>query len=472
MRTGAESTFIKVFDAELNESFLSLETGETCGWFYEIENTPVVETPSGRTWIKAYNEENLETLLCINTGEIQDWFSYVDEYSLLETGDGQVFLTVRNEGLKMGLLSVESGAVFGWYNYIDAEVTLESAGGGTYVQVFDEDDRLALLRLNTGELLKTDRTGYGNYRWQMIQDQPCSLAGNNQGQWAFLSISTNEPLTDWHYRIHEKTTVVDGKKHLVAENSRGEFALISIDTGKTVTDWNKAFISNAATRDLMFAIGEQNDSLIRKILQSGIDLNSDIVFVDTHENNIYAAKPLYMLIADVEYADPGEKEWLLDLFRLFVDAGADVNAPIVGPELGGFTPLTAAFMLESPDLVEFLISRDADVNNRLDMVIDDQPIQMPLLLIPITMEDAAMTRLLIDAGADLNTHFTFAEYGVVMETTPLHVAYDIGNREILRLLVENGADVNWRDHEGRTLLEKAREDGEREVMEILNQRPR
>jgi ankyrin repeat protein len=103
----------------------------------------------------------------------------------------------------------------------------------------------------------------------------------------------------------------------------------------------------------------------------------------------------------------------------FLQLGASVNE-VEGNQLR--TPLFSAVMSDQPEAAAFLISRGADVNIQ-----------------------------------DL--------YG----DTPLMYAAMSGNRRITSLLLENGADVTAKDlsKPPKTAAEKARQEGQKEIVELL-----
>lgn len=71
-----------------------------------------------------------------------------------------------------------------------------------------------------------------------------------------------------------------------------------------------------------------------------------------------------------------------------------------------------------------------------------------------------ITKMLIDAGADLNVQ---DEYGV----TPIHWAVLHGDEDVLRMLIELKADLNKPDIEGNTPLYAAVTQGEETLVKLL-----
>ncbi len=86
----------------------------------------------------------------------------------------------------------------------------------------------------------------------------------------------------------------------------------------------------------------------------------------------------------------------------------------------------------NPGAVEFLISEGLDVNMK-----DLESVNTPLL-IAVEEEDAEITELLLQLGADVNCRNPNG-------CTPLHLAAKSGNTEIAKILIFYEADVNARD---------------------------
>jgi cytohesin len=77
------------------------------------------------------------------------------------------------------------------------------------------------------------------------------------------------------------------------------------------------------------------------------------------------------------------------------------------------------------DVVDFLVSRGADINHR-------GPDGRTPLIIAIERDDRLMTKLLVSRGADVNRTDSAGR-------RPLAAAHSVGNANIIRLLRQNGA---------------------------------
>ena len=131
----------------------------------------------------------------------------------------------------------------------------------------------------------------------------------------------------------------------------------------------------------------------------------------------------------------------LPMVKLLVSAGADVNAPGSSPELGnsrcnrGGTALQLAIERQNICISEFLIARGSDVNDAQATFNDLTALQ-----------NASMqgfldgVRLLVEAGAYIDTNPCIDLYGTDSYDSPLYLAIKNGHLEVTRYLIENGAD--------------------------------
>jgi len=112
--------------------------------------------------------------------------------------------------------------------------------------------------------------------------------------------------------------------------------------------------------------------------------------------------------------------------------------------------------VEAGDLkkAQKLISKGANVNQTDD-------VGVPALSIVAARGDEKMTRLLLDAGADVNAR------SATFNNTALARAAQNGNRETVRILLAAGAHVDDRDGAGWTPLFKAALKGDLEIVEAL-----
>lgn len=102
------------------------------------------------------------------------------------------------------------------------------------------------------------------------------------------------------------------------------------------------------------------------------------------------------------------------------------------------TPLFKAVESGNPALVEFLLSKGADVNAR-DKA-GDTPLHKASML-----GQQAIVKLLLDSRADVNSTGQFS-------WRPLHCASVECNTSLMGLLIDRGADVNAKNESGFTPL--------------------
>jgi len=174
----------------------------------------------------------------------------------------------------------------------------------------------------------------------------------------------------------------------------------------------------------------------------------------------------------------------LDIAKVLVDAGADVNLK----STEGFTPLYIAVGNKRKPLVEYLLSKGAPVDEK------NGPDGVAALFRACYVGSLDIVKVLVDAGADVNhkdnigftcfyaavqeKHKPIIEYllskGVrVNETngqnndTPLHKACVSGSLEVVKILVNAGADINAVNKQGKSSLDFAVENNHQSIVDYL-----
>jgi ankyrin repeat protein len=123
--------------------------------------------------------------------------------------------------------------------------------------------------------------------------------------------------------------------------------------------------------------------------------------------------------------------------RELLDAGADPNLP------RSFSALEAASAAAYPEVVREMLKHHADVKQR-DAAGRTALIMVAQTAVGEAREDpAAVSRLLIQAGADLNAQDNLSG------NTALHEALDALTTKVL---IDAGADLNRRNKDGQTAL--------------------
>jgi uncharacterized protein len=168
-----------------------------------------------------------------------------------------------------------------------------------------------------------------------------------------------------------------------------------------------------------------------------------------------------------------------EIARLLVERGAELNvfeACTVGelarvqgwidrqPDLinayapDGFQPLGLAAFFGHSDIVEFLLSREAQINSPSHNAMRVMPLHSA-----IANKRTQIVRLLLDHSADVNT--TQAD-----DFTPLHEAAQNGMLDVTLWLIDCGAQVNPRlSSNGKTPLALANEGQHADVAKLLQQ---
>jgi ankyrin repeat protein len=119
----------------------------------------------------------------------------------------------------------------------------------------------------------------------------------------------------------------------------------------------------------------------------------------------------------------------------------------------GFCSLDVATGEGKKEVIEFLLSKGADVNAK--SYLGNTPLHWAM-----TNKDVEIARLILSAGGDVNA---FADKGV----TPLHLAATVGAIEGASLLLENGANVNAQSEGGGTPLHMAVLAGKEAMVKLL-----
>ncbi len=182
-------------------------------------------------------------------------------------------------------------------------------------------------------------------------------------------------------------------------------------------------------KSLFEAVKKENIEQVRLLIAKGADV--DAKWSDTHtteKEKFVDTTPLYYATTPLYYAVYANN---MDLLKLLVEAGADVNA-------GQRPPLCQSVYVNNTAIAEYLIDHGARVNYPEDMG--------PLQIAPYISNSIEMVKLLIARGADINA-------GIV--GTALHRATWVENKDIFELLIQHGADANAKDKWGYTPLSYA-----------------
>ena len=246
-----------------------------------------------------------------------------------------------------------------------------------------------------------------------------------------------------------------------------------------VSETLRAFLSEEIVQTLISATGSEVDNSLLQVM--GLAQNEE----PKEAFRIWGEFPLF---GAIEHGDP-------EIVRLLVNTGAEVNA---AAGFGGSTALHEAVAQGNSEIVQVLVDAGADIEAEgfmsrtpLSLAAEEgAPEIMKVLLgrapdpdtaasgdskkapspsaiggkalfAAIESDNAAMVRLLVEAGADVNAAEGFGG------NTPLHEAVEEGNAEIVQILVDAGADIEAEGFMGQTPLSLAAEEGASEIMQIL-----
>ena len=126
------------------------------------------------------------------------------------------------------------------------------------------------------------------------------------------------------------------------------------------------------------------------------------------------------------------------------------------------TPLSYAVQLAPISIIELMLSRGGDV----------QKGQLLQYAIFRTTDLNDVISLLVSKGAPLNATMyqdgpTLMRFWPMSLGTPLHIAAELGKTDAIRHLVNLGADTSVKDAHGRSVVERAQELNQMEVVKLL-----
>lgn len=254
--------------------------------------------------------------------------------------------------------------------------------------------------------------------------------------------------------------LLDAGADIIGPEHNGTNAIVAAASGghleamtkllQTASDRNN-LPPHAATAALQKAVDAGDTALIQPLLQNGAD-----------------ASRIDIRIAALE----GHLEVLRSILQSGALVGVYPSSPNENEEthsrLGGaFTALQLAARHGHQAVVELLLAKGADINERAKYA--SHKTGATALSFAVAGEDLAITKRLIDAGAEVNPP-CMAAY------TPLQAAARTGNTAILELLLAAGAIVDaggdryqdWHDrHSKKSALSVAAEVGNRDLVARL-----
>jgi ankyrin repeat protein len=270
-----------------------------------------------------------------------------------------------------------------------------------------------------------------------------------------------------------------------------EMAEFLIDHGADVNIPN-----NIGLSPLSLAVVKNNYALTEILLKNKADVNyldkkeHSVLYYAEKLNNSKIIKLLKRSIREYAGSDFKENRLLgaidaddLEYIRLLVDQGADVNQKI-----NSYTPLMIACEQGNLEIVEYLLSKKADIN-----AIDKEGKNTPLIYAAANGHPKVV-ELLIKHNANINIKnfcgLTALDLAVVsnnIEVQAVLHAYNAlqgdlvniiskeallqavkaGNYEFVNIAIKNKKDIEIKDHVGSTLLIHAAESGYVNIVELL-----
>ena len=206
----------------------------------------------------------------------------------------------------------------------------------------------------------------------------------------------------------------------------------------------QAEINAAQDADLptiMRALTKKGRNLLCKLSQRGLS---------TDEADEHGRTPLFIACQNGH----------VDLVRLLLDKGAEVDRAASGRWNEGQTPLYVACWKGHVDAARLLLDKGAEVDRAIKWA--DKCVVTPLH-IACEKGHVDVVRLLLDKGAAVDRVDRADKYGV----TPLYIACDDGHVDVVRLLLDKGAAVDLARWDGATPLSIAKYQGHSSIVALL-----
>ncbi|HLF35701.1 MAG TPA: ankyrin repeat domain-containing protein, partial [Cyclobacteriaceae bacterium] len=243
---------------------------------------------------------------------------------------------------------------------------------------------------------------------------------------------------------------------------------------------------NTGINALMYASYRGNCDIINIFIKAGIDINvreesgKNALYYAIEGNSAEAVKYLVKAGAD-RLVDINEQQTALmqavkspdriDMIPMLIDLGENINER----NKSGSALIAAACQPDNLDMVKWLLEHGAFVNERDEdgvtamMLVYDSPATLQLLagfggnINSRTVSGRTALFSAVETG-DFNNATWFIEHGADVNNaeftegkTPLMQAIYMENYEIARLLLDHRADVNFRDKNGKSSLDYAKE---------------
>jgi len=255
--------------------------------------------------------------------------------------------------------------------------------------------------------------------------------------------------------LNERNAEGDTPLHYAAKYGHKNVAVLLITKGADVNAKNKNgdLPTHLALRG---HLGSAKKEVLELLIAKGPKLSC--IQISAYKGDLAKVRSFVEQGIDVDSRDSEGRTALYyaaiqgkrDVVEFLLSRGANVNAK---DKDVAFMPLHHAVGGGHKDVVELLIAKGADVNAK------DKYGWTPLDS-SVYGGNTDIPELLIEAGANVNSRYGWGQ-------TPLIWAAQEGHRPVVQLLIVKGADVNAQDDQGLTPLHYAAEEGHKDVAELL-----
>ncbi|WP_036043802.1 ankyrin repeat domain-containing protein [Leptospira alstonii] len=228
----------------------------------------------------------------------------------------------------------------------------------------------------------------------------------------------------------------NGKNLLQAPIDKGDIKVIKYlnEHGAPIKKLDKSY----RTSSFLSAIREQRIETVKW-------------FLDTNNADVKSIRDVALYSSNME------------ITKLLVEKGAEINAKRrnKGYTNDGFTFLANAVWNNQPDIVEYLVSKNADIYELNDN-------KETLLFFITEHKNTNMAKYLIGKGLDVNAKNSKGETVILKSFSPFEDTCSLNpNLELVRLLIDHHADLNAQDYAGHAAIHCAAVIGSIDALRFL-----
>ncbi|XP_057320955.1 putative ankyrin repeat protein RF_0381 [Microplitis mediator] len=200
---------------------------------------------------------------------------------------------------------------------------------------------------------------------------------------------------------------------------------------------NVNFKAQSGLTSLHIAAFKNNLTMAKKLISKGAMIDVYSPFQSIFNSKLYSrvtvkiyqdTKDLYGVTA-LQVAVTANS---LDMVKLLVDYGANINSHCRNRKGDGYTSLHFAVMRSNIVMIDLLLSMGARVNVKMNT-------ETTILYLAVYTRNKDIVKRLLDAGAHVDSRSNVDGFHGI---TPLLEAVRLNLKEIALMLVANGADVN------------------------------